>query len=126
MPPSNALWLSSGFKKGNFEFCYGLNSIKFEILQIYYLIWLSNSVEFEFRDQIRPWIRILNSTFLVEFQINLHRIRNSSELIFEHAPKTYPLTTPQAMSQWILHTKKTRKKAGQKKMRKKAGPQKQA
>ena len=43
-------------------------------------IRLSNLVDFEFRDQIRPRIRISNSTFLAEFRIILSRIRNSSEL----------------------------------------------
>ena len=43
-------------------------------------IRLSNLVEFKFRDQIWPRIRISNSTFLFEFRIIFIRIRNSSEL----------------------------------------------
>lgn len=40
----------------------------------------SKLVEFEIRDQIRPWIRISNSTLLAEFWIFVSWIRNSSEL----------------------------------------------
>ena len=45
----------------------------------------SNSVEFEFWDQIRLLIRISNLTLLIEFRIILCRSRNSSELSFHHA-----------------------------------------